>query len=60
MEGEKGKEIQRNSIKWRDLARKAVCEGGSSDKNIDEFIAKLRFSPSFWVHLFLMLEAIFL
>ncbi|CAB4290750.1 unnamed protein product [Prunus armeniaca] len=45
MEEEKGKAIQRNSIKWRDLARKAVCRGGSSDKNIDEFIAKLQVQP---------------
>ena len=41
MEGERGKEIQKNAMKWKDLARKAVDEGGSSDKNIDEFIAKL-------------------
>ncbi|KAE8726528.1 ADA2 2A isoform 1 [Hibiscus syriacus] len=39
--GEKGKEIKKNSIKWKNLAKKAVDEGGSSDKNIDEFIAKL-------------------
>ncbi|XP_021894659.1 UDP-glycosyltransferase 74E2-like [Carica papaya] len=39
MEGEKGTEIRKNSEKWRDLARNAVDEGGSSDKNIDEFIA---------------------
>ncbi|KAM5549787.1 hypothetical protein ABKV19_000949 [Rosa sericea] len=41
MEGERGKEIQKNAMKWKDLARKAVIEGGSSDKNIDEFIATL-------------------
>ncbi|PON65923.1 UDP-glucuronosyl/UDP-glucosyltransferase [Trema orientale] len=41
MEGEKGKEIKKNVIKWRDLAREAVSQGGSSDRNIDEFIAKL-------------------
>ncbi|KAM5549798.1 hypothetical protein ABKV19_000956 [Rosa sericea] len=41
MEGEGGKEIQRSAMKWRELAKKAVDEGGSSDKNIDEFIAKL-------------------
>ncbi|KAK8506008.1 hypothetical protein V6N13_002657 [Hibiscus sabdariffa] len=39
--GEKGKEIKKNSIKWKDLAKKAVDEGGRSDQNIDEFIAKL-------------------
>lgn len=41
MKGEKGKEIRKNSHKWRELAIKAVDEGGSSDKNIDEFVAKL-------------------
>ncbi|PRQ22265.1 putative UDP-glucuronosyl/UDP-glucosyltransferase [Rosa chinensis] len=41
MEGERGKEIQKNAMKWKDLARKAVIQGGSSDKNIDEFIATL-------------------
>ncbi|PRQ22259.1 putative UDP-glucuronosyl/UDP-glucosyltransferase [Rosa chinensis] len=41
MEGGGGKEIQRSAMKWRELAKKAVDEGGSSDKNIDEFIAKL-------------------
>ncbi|PRQ22263.1 putative indole-3-acetate beta-glucosyltransferase [Rosa chinensis] len=41
MEGEGAKEIQRSAMKWRELAKKAVDEGGSSDKNIDEFIAKL-------------------
>ncbi|XVE72644.1 hypothetical protein DITRI_Ditri11bG0054600 [Diplodiscus trichospermus] len=41
MEGEKGKEAKKNAIKWKDLAKKAVEEGGTSDKNIDEFVAKL-------------------
>ncbi|KAL5562262.1 hypothetical protein UlMin_032009 [Ulmus minor] len=41
MVGEKGKEIKKNVIKWRDLAREAVCEGGSSDKNIDAFVEKV-------------------
>ncbi|KAL6209977.1 hypothetical protein ACLB2K_020915 [Fragaria x ananassa] len=41
MEGDKGKEIQKNAMKWKDLARKAVVEGGSSNRNIDEFIATL-------------------
>ncbi|XP_062081451.1 UDP-glycosyltransferase 74G1-like [Humulus lupulus] len=41
MEGEKGTEIKKNVNKWRDLAREAVGHGGSSDKNIDEFVAKL-------------------
>ncbi|PON31203.1 UDP-glucuronosyl/UDP-glucosyltransferase, partial [Parasponia andersonii] len=41
LEGEKGKEIKKNVIEWRDLARVAVRQGGSSDRNIEEFIAKL-------------------
>ncbi|MBA0791253.1 hypothetical protein Gohar_015845 [Gossypium harknessii] len=39
--GKKGEEIKKNSIKWKYLAKKAVDEGGKSDKNVDEFIAKL-------------------
>lgn len=41
MEGEKGKEIKRNARKWKELAKEAVDKGGSSDKNIDEFVANL-------------------
>lgn len=41
MEGEKGKEIRRTATKWKELARKAVDEGGSSDKSIDEFVFAL-------------------
>ncbi|CAL5333865.1 hypothetical protein CsSME_00015990 [Camellia sinensis var. sinensis] len=41
MEGERGKENRRNAMKWGELAIEAVDEGGSSDKNIDEFVAKL-------------------
>ena len=41
MEGEKSAEIKQNSEKWKKLAKDAVDEGGSSDKNIDEFVAKL-------------------
>ncbi|KAA8550512.1 hypothetical protein F0562_002196 [Nyssa sinensis] len=41
MEGEKGIEIKKNATKWKNLAKEAVDEGGSSDKNIDEFIAEL-------------------
>ncbi|KAF2292484.1 hypothetical protein GH714_024363 [Hevea brasiliensis] len=38
MEGEKGKEIKRNASKWRQMTKQAVDAGGSSDKNIDEFV----------------------
>jgi pathogen-inducible salicylic acid glucosyltransferase len=41
MEGERGKEIKKNALKWRKLAKEAVDGGGSSDKNIEEFVAKL-------------------
>ncbi|KAG7949169.1 hypothetical protein I3843_13G047900 [Carya illinoinensis] len=41
MEGERGKEIKKNAFKWRKLAKEAVDKGGSSDKNIEEFVAAL-------------------
>ncbi|KAJ0093653.1 hypothetical protein Patl1_26902 [Pistacia atlantica] len=41
MEGERSKDFRRNSEKWKELAKEAVDEGGSSDKNIEEFVAKL-------------------
>ncbi|XVF84890.1 hypothetical protein PTKIN_Ptkin17bG0075700 [Pterospermum kingtungense] len=41
IEGEKSKEIKRNAKKWRELAKKAISEGGSSDKCINEFVEHL-------------------
>ncbi|WCJ37274.1 UDP-Glycosyltransferase superfamily protein [Euphorbia peplus] len=41
MENEKGIEIKENAKKWKQLAVEAIDKGGSSDKNIDEFIIKL-------------------
>ena len=41
MEGERGKEILKNAYKWKALAKEAVDQGGSSDKNIQEFVTKL-------------------
>ncbi|ERN20296.1 UDP-glycosyltransferase 74E1 [Amborella trichopoda] len=41
MEGERGAELRRNAQRWRDLALEAVAEGGSSDNNIKEFVAKV-------------------
>ncbi|KAH0649170.1 hypothetical protein KY285_034418 [Solanum tuberosum] len=41
MEEEKGKLIRENAKKWKELARNVVDEGGSSDKNIEEFVSKL-------------------
>lgn len=41
MEGERSQQIKKNASKWRELAKKAVSEGGSSDKNINEFVQHL-------------------
>ncbi|XP_022156538.1 UDP-glycosyltransferase 74E2-like [Momordica charantia] len=41
MEGERGKGIRRNSLKWKELAREAMDEGGTSDSNIDDFVKEL-------------------
>ncbi|XP_022726996.1 UDP-glycosyltransferase 74G1-like [Durio zibethinus] len=38
---ERAKEIKKNTNKWKNLAREATDDGGSSDKNIDEFVAKV-------------------
>ncbi|XP_059447552.1 mogroside IE synthase-like [Corylus avellana] len=44
MEGERGKEMKKNSLRWKELAIEAVDKGGSSDKNIEVFVAKLAHS----------------
>ena len=41
IEGERGKEMKMNSVRWKELAKEAVDEGGSFDKNIEEFVEKL-------------------
>jgi len=41
MEGERSEVIRRNASEWKKLARVAVSEGGSSDKNIDEYVDHL-------------------
>ena len=41
IERERGKEMKMNSVRWEELAREAVDEGESSDKNIEEFVEKL-------------------
>ncbi|KAL7172912.1 hypothetical protein ACSBR2_032390 [Camellia fascicularis] len=41
IEGEKKNEVKMNAMKWKKLAKEAVGEGWSSDKNINEFVAKL-------------------
>ncbi|MCL7022723.1 hypothetical protein MKW94_013167 [Papaver nudicaule] len=42
MEGEKGMEMKQNANKWKELAVQAVNEGGSSDKNVDEFLEAVK------------------
>ncbi|KAI6696026.1 hypothetical protein NL676_023736 [Syzygium grande] len=37
MGGERGKQIKENSLKWREMARIAMKEGGSSENNIRDF-----------------------
>ncbi|KAI7746827.1 hypothetical protein M8C21_026260 [Ambrosia artemisiifolia] len=41
MVDESGVVAQKNAAKWRELAKAAVDEGGSSDKDIDEFVSEL-------------------
>ncbi|XP_028784229.1 UDP-glycosyltransferase 74G1-like [Neltuma alba] len=41
MESEKGKEMKNSAIKWMNLIKNSVDEGGSSDKNIAEFVARI-------------------
>lgn len=41
MVGDKGKVIKDNAIRWKELAKEAVDEGGSSDKHIEEIVARL-------------------
>ncbi|KAI7746825.1 hypothetical protein M8C21_026258, partial [Ambrosia artemisiifolia] len=42
MEDEKGAIAQKNAMKWREAAKEAVDEGGSSYRDIDEFINELK------------------
>ncbi|XP_034686843.1 crocetin glucosyltransferase, chloroplastic-like [Vitis riparia] len=37
-DGERAREMRRNAEKWKDLAREAVKEGGSSDRNLKAFV----------------------
>ena len=42
IEGERsGKEMKRNLVRWKELTKELLYEGGSSDKNIVEFVEKL-------------------
>ncbi|KAL9246463.1 hypothetical protein vseg_019994 [Gypsophila vaccaria] len=42
MEGKRSVEIRENAKKWRELSRKAVSKGGSSDNHIQEFVEHLK------------------
>ncbi|CAI9108461.1 OLC1v1008050C1 [Oldenlandia corymbosa var. corymbosa] len=41
MLGEKSSELRNNALKWKELAKEAINEGGSSDKHIEEFVYDL-------------------
>ncbi|KNA08530.1 hypothetical protein SOVF_161400 [Spinacia oleracea] len=46
MEGKRSEEIRENASKWRELSKKAVSHGGSSDINIEDFVQHLRCTSS--------------
>jgi len=49
MKTEKGNEMKNNATKWKNVAKNAVDEGGSSDKNIVEFVNELTLRrKKFW------------
>jgi UDP:flavonoid glycosyltransferase YjiC (YdhE family) len=41
MESERGIELRMNALRWKTLASEAMVEGGSSDKNIEEFVQEI-------------------
>ncbi|VVA98857.1 unnamed protein product [Arabis nemorensis] len=43
--GEKASELKKNALKWKEEAEAAVAHGGSSDRNIEEFVEKLGAKP---------------
>lgn len=40
-EGDKGKELKRNAKKWKELAKEAVENGGTSANNIEDFVSEI-------------------
>ncbi|KNA08531.1 hypothetical protein SOVF_161410 [Spinacia oleracea] len=46
MEGKRSEEIRENASKWRELSKKAVSHGGSSDNHINDFVQHLRCTSS--------------
>lgn len=41
MEADRGVEMKAKATLWKKLAKDAIDDGGSSDKNIDEFVSKI-------------------
>ncbi|KMT15546.1 hypothetical protein BVRB_3g058980 [Beta vulgaris subsp. vulgaris] len=44
MDGKQTKEIKSTATKWRHISKQATEKGGSSDRNIEEFVSKLLYS----------------
>ncbi|WJX14953.1 limonoid glucosyltransferase [Trifolium repens] len=40
--GEKAEELKKNAVKWKKAAEDAVAVGGSSDRNLDEFMEDIK------------------
>ncbi|MCI70738.1 limonoid UDP-glucosyltransferase-like protein, partial [Trifolium medium] len=40
--GEKAEELKKNAGKWKKVAEDAVAIGGSSDRNLDEFMEDIK------------------
>ncbi|KAF7847318.1 hypothetical protein BT93_L3091 [Corymbia citriodora subsp. variegata] len=45
MEGERGKEMKRKAMEWKEMAREATCPSGSSFLNLDEVINQVLLLP---------------
>ena len=41
MRGEKANKLRKNALRWKELAIKAMSDGGSSDQNIEEFVSSI-------------------
>lgn len=35
----KNHELKKNALKWKELAKEAMSEGGSSNNNIEDFVS---------------------
>nr|XP_017224056.1 PREDICTED: putative UDP-glucose glucosyltransferase [Daucus carota subsp. sativus] len=40
--GPKAAELKKNALKWKQVAEEGVAEGGSSDRNLKDFVDKIR------------------